>query len=250
MASSNQARTQCFGILFPGPSADGCLCINPKLRRGAESSAQLVLDQATSNSAVRKFRERPYHQEQFEARQVREVRIRRHLEAPAFPRPPAAALREAAGDAGPARGVVAGGAGGGGGDHAGSRSGTPTNVGSVVSLFDLYDAARAPPPAPLLVRYVWQVLATPQFMMHGARPAVLHRDLHDGNVFVHWPHPPPPPHPGEHLPSFFVGDLGTARKTDEDPRPTREEYRAMTPRSRAAAADSDRADLGWEALVT
>lgn len=212
-----QARN--YGILFPGPSDKGCLCINPNLGEGADSIAQLVLDRGSNQMIIRKFRQRPYAELDKESRTEREVRICQYLEDQfrnqPGPRPLFAQLR-------------------------GNQDLRPEghsrytrvsfwefyNVGDVEALWTMYDESdqRQPPPA-LIARYIWQVLTMVQSMMR-LSPYVLHRDIHEGNVFVHW---------DDHndSPNFILGDFGKSRRSDEAPEPTMEEYQAMSPHNQA-----------------
>lgn len=77
------------------------------------------------------------------------------------------------------------------------------NVGSLDDLAQLYQDRMIYPPPSLVARIVHQVLASVQFLLSTGR-GVLHRDLHFGNIFVHW-------RSNEFLPNMYVADFGDAQ---------------------------------------
>lgn len=77
------------------------------------------------------------------------------------------------------------------------------NVGSLDDLAQLYEDRMIYPPPSLVARIIHQVLASLQFLLSTGR-GVLHRDLHLGNIFVHW-------RSNELLPNMYLADFGVAQ---------------------------------------
>lgn len=82
------------------------------------------------------------------------------------------------------------------------------NVGSLDDLAQLYQDRLIYPPPSLVARIIHQVLASLEFMLSSGR-GVLHRDLHFGNILVHWDR-------NQFLPDMYLADFGDAKFIGED----------------------------------
>lgn len=82
------------------------------------------------------------------------------------------------------------------------------NAGSLDDLAQLYQDRLIYPPPSLVARIIHQVLASIEFMLSSGR-GVLHRDLHFGNIFVHWDS-------NDFLPNMYLADFGDAKFIGQD----------------------------------
>lgn len=81
------------------------------------------------------------------------------------------------------------------------------NGGTVGKMVSRYDNQAKGVPKWLAARFAHQVLQTCQYMYHVVRPAVVHGDMHQSNILLHYS----TPRNANSAPDFYVMDFGQAR---------------------------------------
>ncbi|KAM7205109.1 hypothetical protein V8F20_003246 [Naviculisporaceae sp. PSN 640] len=194
------------------------------LASGESNSAQLVRDVQTGELVVRKVLKRPFPgplppptlDKEVEIIQlIRSFAIRSHLSFPRFAHLISSqdvALRS--------------------GKEAGDRGIKYTRVsywklyngGTVADIIQpqvewMEMSRERPIPYALVARFIKQTCETLQLMYYGSRDQIIfHRDLHSGNIFIHWETGLDSNGDGElALPDFYIGDFGNSEAVSLSP---------------------------------
>ena len=81
------------------------------------------------------------------------------------------------------------------------------NGGTVGNMISRYEKEAITVPKWIAARFAHQVLQTLQYMYHVVKPAIVHRDLHQSNILLHYP----TPNNASSAPDFYLLDFGQAR---------------------------------------
>ncbi|ETI28683.1 hypothetical protein G647_01134 [Cladophialophora carrionii CBS 160.54] len=80
------------------------------------------------------------------------------------------------------------------------------NGGSLDRFFAVLERERILPPQALVLQLIDHLMEAVDFVHRYCEPPVIHQDVHEGNIFLHFPNP------DSKLPDFLLGDFGLARR--------------------------------------
>jgi hypothetical protein len=83
------------------------------------------------------------------------------------------------------------------------------NGGSLDRFFAVLERERILPPPALVLQLIDHLMEAIDFVHRFCEPPVIHQDVHEGNIFLHFPDP------DSKLPEFLLGDFGLSKRAPD-----------------------------------